>query len=145
MNYASTQLAGTMHQALEQCDVEMILGCYSDDAEIRIVDRNNPPSAPMVLHGKKAISDYYRDICNRRMKHDVQQEIIGDDRVAFTESCQYPDGTRVLAAEMCELNEGKISRQINIQAWDEGRAWTENKEWQGWTESKQGWEALVED
>lgn len=126
-SYSSTQLASTMHQALEQCNVDMILGCYSDDAEMQVIDRNNPPSSPLKLHGKKAIADYYKDICSRSMKHVVQQEIVGDNRLGFTEACQYADGTRVLAAEMCELSDGKISRQTTIQAWDETSVWDETE------------------
>ncbi|MEW5943923.1 MAG: nuclear transport factor 2 family protein [Pseudomonadota bacterium] len=125
--FSSAQVASTMHQALEQCDVDMLLSCYSDDAEIQIIDRNNPPSSPLMLHGKKAIADYYRDICSRGMKHVVQQEIVGDNRLGLTEACQYTDGTRVLAAEMCELRDGKIARQTNIQAWDETSVWEETE------------------
>ena len=53
------------------------------------------------------------------MTHRIDQEIVGDGQIAFTESCQYPDGTRVVAAEVFELSaDGKINRQTNVQAWD---------------------------
>jgi len=118
MNPTSTKVAETMHRGLEQCNVEMILSCYADDANVRIVDTTHPPSKPMELKGKSAIADYYRDICSRKMTHSVDQEIISDSQLAFTESCQYPDGKRVLATEMCELSNGKIRRQTNLQVWD---------------------------
>jgi hypothetical protein len=36
-----------------------------------------------------------------------------------TDACEYPDGTRVLGAETIELRDGKIVRQVNVEAWDE--------------------------
>jgi hypothetical protein len=39
--------------------------------------------------------------------------------VAYSESCQYRDGTRVLSESMITLRDGKISEQITIEAWDE--------------------------
>jgi len=113
------KLADVMQQGIEQCDVDKIMSCYADNAELRIVDRNHPPSEPLHLRGKEEIGDYYRDVCSRQMQHSIDQEVIGNDRIAFTEACEYNDGTRVLAAELCELSEGKIARQLNVQAWDE--------------------------
>jgi hypothetical protein len=38
--------------------------------------------------------------------------------LAFTRTCTYPDGKRVLCASNLELVGGKIVRQVSIQAWD---------------------------
>lgn len=120
MRSASTQrVAETIHRGLEGCNVDMIVSCYTDDAELNIIDRNHPPSAPLHLRGKQEIGDYYRDICSRQMQHSVNEEIVADNRLAFMEACEYSDGTRVLAAELCELANGKIARQLTVQAWDE--------------------------
>jgi hypothetical protein len=40
------------------------------------------------------------------------------ERLAFTQACAYPDGTRVFCAAMIELAAGKISKQTVVQAWD---------------------------
>jgi hypothetical protein len=53
------------------------------------------------------------------MTHHVEDEIIGANRVAFNEMCEYPDGVRVLTAMTLDVHDGKISRQVNIEAWDE--------------------------
>lgn len=82
-------------------------------------DRNTPPSRPHELHGKTETSAYPRDVFGREMTRRVESVVAGDDRVAFTEACQYPDGTRVLAAGTCELWDGKIHRRVNVQAWDD--------------------------
>jgi hypothetical protein len=53
------------------------------------------------------------------MTHSVENEVVGDNRIAFFEACEYPDGTHVLGAETLELRDGKIVRQVNVEAWDE--------------------------
>jgi hypothetical protein len=53
------------------------------------------------------------------MTHRVENEVVGENRVAFNEACEYPDGTRVLGAQTLELRDGKIARQVNVEAWDE--------------------------
>ena len=39
---------------------------------------------------------------------------MGEDRVAFNVACEYPDGTRVLAAENLDVCDGKIVRQVEV-------------------------------
>jgi hypothetical protein len=53
------------------------------------------------------------------MTHTLEQTVFGDNRLAFTEACLYPDGTRVLCSALAELKDGKIDRQTSVQAWDE--------------------------
>ena len=48
--------------------------------------------------------------------------MVADDAVAFTEACRYPDGTNVLCATVLELADGRIVRQVVVQAWDELRS-----------------------
>ena len=89
------------------------------DAEVYTINRRTPPSSPGVLRGMEEISEYLRDVCGREMTHRVENEVVGEDRIAFNEACEYPDGTRVLGAETIELRDGKIVRQVNVEAWDE--------------------------
>lgn len=118
---STRRVAETMQRGLEQCNVDAIMSCYADNAELSIIDRNHPPRAPLQLRGKQAITDYYRDICSRQMQHNIDQEVVAENRLAFMEACEYSDGTRVLAAELYELSDGKIARQFTVQAWDETR------------------------
>ncbi|HET7479696.1 MAG TPA: nuclear transport factor 2 family protein [Rubrobacteraceae bacterium] len=110
---------GELRRAIEERDLERMLSFYDDDAEILTVDRNAPPSAPHELRGKAAITEYLKDIFGREMTHRVENEVVGEDRIAFAERCEYPDGTKVLALETCELRDGKILRQVGVQVWDE--------------------------
>jgi hypothetical protein len=108
-----------LRRAIEERDAETLIGFYADDAELRTVNRNTTPSSPQVLRGKEEISEYLRDVSSREMTHRVENEVVGENRIAFNEACEYPDGTRVLGAETFELRAGKIVRQVNVEAWDE--------------------------
>ena len=109
----------SLRQAIEGRDAETLVGFYAEDAEVLTINRNTTPSSPRVLRGKEQIAEYLRDVCSREMTHRVENEIVGENRIAFQEACEYPDGTRVLGAETLELRDGKIVRQVNVEAWDE--------------------------
>jgi len=108
-----------MRQAIEGLDAELLTSLYADAAEMRIVNRYTTPSSPKVLSGKEEITEHLRDVCGRAMTHRIENEVVGEDRVAFNEACEYEDGTKVLAAMTLEVREGKISRQVQVEAWDE--------------------------
>ncbi|MEU5595373.1 nuclear transport factor 2 family protein [Streptomyces sp. NPDC020298] len=109
----------TLRRGIEGNTGNNLLSLYTDDAEIRIVDRNSQPSHPKVLHGRGQIAELLDDVYSRDMTHKLEQCIMQGDHVAFSESCEYADGTRVLAESMITLRDGKIAAQIMIQAWDE--------------------------
>ena len=108
-----------LRRAEEEHDLDSMLALYADDAEMRIVNRNTPPSSPFELHGKEEIAEYLRDVFGREMTHRVENEVVGEDRLGFNVACEYPDGTRGIASENLEMREGKIVRQVEVVAWDE--------------------------
>ena len=108
----------SLKRAIEGRDAPALSGFYADNAVVRIIDRDNPPSKPRELKGKGAITAYFDDVCSRAMTHQVESGIDDGKRIAFTQACAYPDGTRVFCAAMLELTGGKISRQTVVQAWD---------------------------
>ena len=105
--------------ALERGDAATLAALYAEDAEMTIVDRNRPPSAPMRLLGRPAIAGFWQDVCARRTTHAVAEEVVGADRIAFVEHCAYPDGCNVVSAMTLDLREGRIARHLTVQAWDE--------------------------
>ncbi|MFI1102256.1 nuclear transport factor 2 family protein [Streptomyces melanogenes] len=109
----------TLRRGIEGHDAKALLSLYADDAEIRVVDRNTQPSHPMVMHGQGEISKMLDDVYSREMTHKLEQCVVQGDSVAFTESCEYPDGVRVLANSMMSLKDGKIVEHTMVQAWDE--------------------------
>jgi hypothetical protein len=108
-----------LRRGIEQLDAGLLLSLYAEDAEMFIVNRYTTPSSPRVLRGKDEITEHLRDVCGRTMTHRVENEVVGEDRVAFNEACEYEDGTRVLAATTLEVRDGEIVWQVNVEAWDE--------------------------
>ena len=119
MDARTTVNGGALKQAIETRDGRMLTSFYADDAQLRIVDRNNPPSRPREIKGKNAIGTFWDDICSRAMTHKVELSVADESKLAFSQACAYPDGMKVMCLAMCELKGGKIARQTVVQAWDE--------------------------
>ncbi|MFG2793593.1 nuclear transport factor 2 family protein [Streptomyces sp. NPDC048419] len=111
--------ADTLRRGVEGHTAADLLSLYADDAQIRIVDRNTQPSQPKIIRGRDEIGALFEDIYSRDMTHKVDQCIIQGDHAAYSQSCRYSDGTRVLSESMVTLRDGKIAEEILIQAWDE--------------------------
>ncbi|AVV44323.1 nuclear transport factor 2 family protein [Streptomyces sp. ID05-04B] len=109
----------TLRRGVEGQTPATLLSLYADDAELRLVDHNTQPSKPRVLHGRDEIAQLLDDVYSRDMTHKLEECIVQGDRAAYSESCRYPDGVRVLAESMITLRDGKIVEQTMIQAWDE--------------------------
>jgi hypothetical protein len=109
----------TLRRGIEGQIAESLVSLYADDAELRIVDHNTQPSHPKVLRGRTEIAEMLGDVYGREMTHKLERCVVQDDQAAFSESCEYPDGVRVLAESMVSLRDGKIVEQTMIQAWDE--------------------------
>ena len=108
----------SLRDASEHRDPDALMVLFSDDAVLVAYDKDNPPSKPQEFRGKGNVEEYLRDVYAREMTHQVSDEVIGEDRFAFIERCEYPDGTRVVAETMCELRDGEIAREVLTQAWD---------------------------
>jgi ketosteroid isomerase-like protein len=120
MSVKSNPVTGAaLKQAIESRDFRMLASFYADDATLRIIDRNSPPSKPREIFGKAAIGTFWDDVCGRVMVHKVEPCIADGNRLAFIQNCAYPDGTKVACQAMIDLEDGKIARQVVVQAWDE--------------------------
>ncbi|GGU22765.1 nuclear transport factor 2 family protein [Streptomyces coeruleorubidus] len=109
----------TLRRGVEGQSPDLLLSLYADDAEFRIVDRTTQPSHPKVLHGRDEISRMLEDVYSRDMSHKLERCVIQGDEAAYSESCEYADGVRVLSESMISLKDGKIAEQTLVQAWDE--------------------------
>jgi hypothetical protein len=115
----AAKVCATLQRAIESRDADLAASVYAEDVELMIVNRNYPPSNPLIRHGRAAVLELYRDVCSREMTHKVTSTVVGSDSFALRESCLYPDGCRVLGQVIAELRDGRIARQMNIDAWDE--------------------------
>ncbi|WP_406202988.1 nuclear transport factor 2 family protein [Kitasatospora sp. NBC_01560] len=108
-----------LREGIEHSDADALLALYADDAELRMVDRKTQPSHPLVVRGRGEIGAMLSDVYGREMTHRLEQVVLQGDRLAFLESCEYPDGIRVLVSSVADLRDGRITDQTSIQAWDE--------------------------
>jgi hypothetical protein len=108
-----------IRQAIENRDGRMLSGFYAEDALLRVIDRNNPPSKPREIRGRGPITAFWDDLCSRMITHKVDTTITEGERMAFTQDCTYPDGAKVTAIATVELRDGKIAKHLVVQAWDE--------------------------
>jgi len=107
-----------LRRAIETRDGQTLASFYTDDATLRVIDQDNPPSRPREVAGRDAIAAYYADLCGRTMTHRVDAAIGVGDRLAFTQMCAYAGGGHVVCASMMELSGGRIARHLAVQAWD---------------------------
>lgn len=110
----------TLRRAMEESDPDMLTGLFRDDAERIVIDKTNPPSEPLERHGKEEIAEFNRQLIGAGEKtHRIDKLVASGDTVAYADACQYEDGTRVYCTAFLDLDDGQISRQVCVQAWDE--------------------------
>lgn len=111
--------SAAIKQAIETRNGRTLAGFYADHAVTRVIDRNNPPSRPREIRGKAAITAFWDDICGRAITHRVDTSIAEGGKLAFTQACTYPDGAKVFCMSVVALEDGQITDQTIVQAWDE--------------------------
>jgi hypothetical protein len=104
--------------AIEGCDPDILLGFFADDAYLSIFNAEDQRSIPFELLGKAEIAKHLRVVFTAESSHRVEGEVIGEDRVTFRETCEYPDGGRVWVETTLEMLDGKIVRQVDVVAND---------------------------
>ena len=67
-----------LRRTIEERDAAGMLALYADDAEVRLVDRNDTPGNPRVLSGKDEIRGFVEDVCAPR--HDPPRRARGGRR-----------------------------------------------------------------
>jgi len=105
-------------RAVETRDSANLRTFYADNARLRIIDCDHPPSRPQVIVGRSAIAAYFDDVCGRTMTHKIESGCVETSRLAFTQACAYPDGVKVFCSAMADLAGGQITNQTIVQAWD---------------------------
>jgi ketosteroid isomerase-like protein len=102
----------------EEWDIEALLALYADDVELIQINRDNPPSAPRVRHGKDVFKGMFEHCAAAGVSATVEHEVSSDDRAAATVTCQFPGGRKVVANAMLELDDGRIAREHHVESGD---------------------------
>ena len=111
-------LGAALRRAYSTRDAAGLAALYAPDATIEIVDAVHTPSRPSVLSGGEALLAHFEDVFARDMTHDVETVAAGDDCVGYSLRCTYADGTKVVCAATATLLDGRIVRELGVQAWD---------------------------
>jgi hypothetical protein len=109
----------TLRLGIERCDPDLLIGFYAEGARLSIVNAASPHASPFELRGKVEIAKHLRVAFGPETSHRVEREaVVGDNRVAFQEACEYPDGNRVWVETTLNIKGAKILRQVDVVATD---------------------------
>jgi ketosteroid isomerase-like protein len=114
----STIDAAALRQAFSDRDAEALLAFYADDATVELVDAQNTPSHPRRIEGRDALRAHLEDVFSRDMTHELDIVAASPDALGYSLRCQYADGMRVTCAATAEVRDGRIVREVGVQAWD---------------------------
>ena len=68
--------------------------------------------------GKRQIAGFLAQVCRADIDITVADEVVTADRVAFSVDCVFPDGKRIFERVNAPIDDGKIVRQVDVEAWD---------------------------
>jgi ketosteroid isomerase-like protein len=103
-----------LSRAIELGDTRYQLALYADDAEVSVVDVDQPSRSPRVLHGKPAIASWIEALQSQTALRRVLDREVEVDRVVLTEECQTSDGSNFRIASTAEVRGGQITRELVI-------------------------------
>jgi ketosteroid isomerase-like protein len=102
----------------EEWDIDALLALYADEVELIQLDRDNPPSAPRVRHGKDMFRGMFEHCAGAGVKATVENAVAGEHRAAATVTCEFPGGRKVVANGIFELEAGRIVRERQVMSGD---------------------------
>lgn len=105
-------------RALEGQDVEAWLAFYADDAEWLEYRHDAPPRAPNRMVGKAEIGDFLRRVKGSNVHLTISDEVLGEKRSAFCLTVDLQSGKRIIENIIIHHRDGKIFRQVDVEAWD---------------------------
>jgi SnoaL-like domain len=108
-----------LRSGYRQRDPKKIASVYAENAVCTFVNRNNPPSRPLVVRGREALLALIADICGREMTHDFVRTVVGPGSLAYRVECRYPDGCNVVGLYMAIVEDGRIVSESSVDCWDE--------------------------
>src|SRR3954447_12227715 len=114
----STFDVAALRRAFSDRDADALLALYADDASVELVDMQNTPSSPRRIIGRDALRGHFADVFSRDMTHELDLVAASQDALGYSVRCRYADGMRVLCSATAELRDGRIAREVGVQAWD---------------------------
>ena len=108
----------TFKRAYEEWDIEALLELYADAVELVQIDRDNPPSAKRIRHGREVLKGMFEHCAGAGVVATVENTVADEQRAAATITCEFPGGRKVLANAILELEDGRIVRELDVLSGD---------------------------
>jgi len=105
-------------RAFEAKDFDAWIGFYAEDAEWTEYRGHNPPRSPNVMRGRPAIARFLEQVCRAPITIRFEDEVVAGDGAAFRVWVTLADGRRIVEHVMLRTTEGKVTRQVDVEAWD---------------------------
>ena len=105
-------------RAVRALDAEAWLSYFDDEAEWVEYKHSRPPSAPRLIRGKEEISAFLGRIAGGGIEVELGDEIVGPERAAFCLWVTLPDQRRIVENVIIHFRNGRIVRQVDVEAWD---------------------------
>ncbi len=104
--------------AVEAKDARRWGAFFHEDAEWLQYRHADPPARPNRLQGRAAITAFLERVAAAPISLALEAAIVADDAAAYRLWVDLGDGRRIVEHVMLELRDGRISRQIDVEAWD---------------------------
>ena len=108
----------TFRRGYEEWDIAGLLALYADEVELIQIDRDNPPSAPRVRHGKEMFKGMFEHCAGAGVKATVENAVADEHRAAATVTCEFPGGRKGVANGIFELEDARIVRERQVLSGD---------------------------
>jgi ketosteroid isomerase-like protein len=105
-------------RAFEAKDVEAWLAFFAPDAEWWEYRPDAPPRSPNTMVGKEAIRAKMAYVAGMELEQAISDEVLGEERIAFAFWVTMSDGRHLIEHVILHLADGKIARQVDVEAWD---------------------------
>jgi hypothetical protein len=104
-------------RAFEGKDAVAWTGCFADDGEWIEYRHSNPPRSPNRMN-KARVTEHIAAVAGSSVRLSIEDELVAGDRAAFRVIVALPDGRRIIEHVMLYCENGKIKRQVDVEAWD---------------------------
>ena len=105
-------------RAFEAQDVDAWAAFFAPDGQWIAYRPGKPPRAPNVMQGRAAIAEFLHRVKAGNVKLAISDEAIGPARAAFCVTCMLADGRRIIEHVIIHFAHAKITKQVDVEAWD---------------------------
>ena len=99
-------------------DLAPWIAFFAEDAQWIEYRHGHPPASPRVLSGRAQIAEFLVRVKGSNVTLAIEDEVVGPTRAAFRVWCTLPDGKRIVEQVIVHHAHGRITRQVDVEAWD---------------------------